>query len=1276
MKLMILFLIVLITPCLLFPQPQAQTWLTDHWYYSHYTSGGVTLRDATTFGWINGWVVGDEGKVFKLEFKDVVGSFELLDGDYDFHGVSFVDPGQYGWICGNYHWIDERGVLLKIDEYANILETYYPQIGSNRLACYDVAFANANDGYLACSDGYVLKSSDGGMSWLPTLRRPYPDEDTTICIVHVEVTSEDEVWCVGDNMGVVAHSTNSGDDWNTKRPFYYTYDDLPDPGEQHPGRMANFVICPNDPDNIDAASVGLSHGRYGWTTDGGDNWYSTATPSPAQWLNAVGSFITDDFLFGNSGYMDSWNGYYYTKDYDLVGCNTYNNFLHYVTGNNEAILYFSEGGQGFGDIYCYITDLELIPPSPNYTDRVRVKWRAHNYSSTNWEGVFHIYLSFCEEGPFFEIHTEPSNIPAGQVVNFEWDDDVFPEPPNTLDNLPRHYYVDMTTGERIYGDMMIHTIGELPFPTPSEIPTFSAQDAAVDEGWETELSWTCNVPSQTFHIYKHPKRMSERYAYLATTANYALNDNMALTGYEFEYRIRRNMSYLGQVVAYSDPEICVGASADEVPPDQVTYHEYSYDPQTHTLFISWNPLDDPTLGGYWFCPTTVGESHSLSQLAPITRTWYKDYYIYWETGQQGLVAVCAMDRSYNVGEWHDEYIQVPLTTATSTNATYANNGERLQRDANGNMYLAFTSGNPDSIYFSQSSDGGAHWTKESVAEGSYPVLMLYGSYLHLLWIKDKTTDQAKLMYAWKSISVEGFSTGSCLLNINADPTIESMGPPSLAVSRDSLFVTWESRMSPPLSFYSGLFVGTLPNTRAASPPFYYEMLGLGSLLHTICPSETDTIMESVCPSTSVDERGNPYIVWDRINPNTGFFDIVAWERNDGDWFSGVISNTADCADEEEPYLTYENGVLHCVWSGTENNGGEPFNIYHSQKYPGQPNERWDVPEIVYNSEFNSSTPVYERGHIIWSEDEKNIMMVRYDYGDLEWQTSPPETIAKADSETVININPVATSTTDTLFIVWSNKDKFNNYYIHYDEKPILEISPRYAVNTGLEEEGAFTVERDGNQTLGEKYYKTIDHSTTNLIYKIRGLDEKPGQDLKLIFYHEFNDAIKLKVKIDHIWMNIWVQPAETVSVEEMIPVSCLGDGKIKITIKSVPPTQNAPAVCSAIWFYDETGGGGPMSSGERETPFIYSLKTPFPSPFKDNTTIYYSIAQSGKVSLKIYDITGRCINVLENGVKDPDVYSVRWNGYDKYNQKVPTGVYFIRLSSRDFASVKKVILLR
>ena len=105
------------------------------------------------------------------------------------------------------------------------------------------------------------------------------------------------------------------------------------------------------------------------------------------------------------------------------------------------------------------------------------------------------------------------------------------------------------------------------------------------------------------------------------------------------------------------------------------------------------------------------------------------------------------------------------------------------------------------------------------------------------------------------------------------------------------------------------------------------------------------------------------------------------------------------------------------------------------------------------------------------------------------------------------------------------------------------------------------------------------------------------------------------------------------------------------------------------------GDEGVMSV-EGFTALIYSLSIASSNPFAKNTTILYSLAKPGHVSLKIYDISGRVIKTLVHGEKSEGIYSVTWSGCADNNQQVATGIYFISLASSNFTAVNKVILVR
>ncbi len=84
----------------------------------------------------------------------------------------------------------------------------------------------------------------------------------------------------------------------------------------------------------------------------------------------------------------------------------------------------------------------------------------------------------------------------------------------------------------------------------------------------------------------------------------------------------------------------------------------------------------------------------------------------------------------------------------------------------------------------------------------------------------------------------------------------------------------------------------------------------------------------------------------------------------------------------------------------------------------------------------------------------------------------------------------------------------------------------------------------------------------------------------------------------------------------------------------------------------------------------------YPNPARSNISIRYTLLLSTFISVSIYDVSGRLVKTIINEKRDAGVYSERWNGRNNNNRRVAAGVYFTRLASRDFTSVKKVILMR
>ena len=82
-----------------------------------------------------------------------------------------------------------------------------------------------------------------------------------------------------------------------------------------------------------------------------------------------------------------------------------------------------------------------------------------------------------------------------------------------------------------------------------------------------------------------------------------------------------------------------------------------------------------------------------------------------------------------------------------------------------------------------------------------------------------------------------------------------------------------------------------------------------------------------------------------------------------------------------------------------------------------------------------------------------------------------------------------------------------------------------------------------------------------------------------------------------------------------------------------------------------------------------------PNPSSYQTTISFSLPQPEKVSLKVFDLSGRLITVLVNGNMQAGNHEVKWKLNDANGKPVPTGVYFLRMEADNYSETKKLIVI-
>jgi hypothetical protein len=89
-------------------------------------------------------------------------------------------------------------------------------------------------------------------------------------------------------------------------------------------------------------------------------------------------------------------------------------------------------------------------------------------------------------------------------------------------------------------------------------------------------------------------------------------------------------------------------------------------------------------------------------------------------------------------------------------------------------------------------------------------------------------------------------------------------------------------------------------------------------------------------------------------------------------------------------------------------------------------------------------------------------------------------------------------------------------------------------------------------------------------------------------------------------------------------------------------------------------------------PSSFRLEQNYPNPFNPSTKITFSIPKSSNVSLKVYDILGREVKNLVNGMKEQGIYNIVFDA-----SGFSSGLYLYHLKvGNEFSEIKKMLLIR
>ena len=113
---------------------------------------------------------------------------------------------------------------------------------------------------------------------------------------------------------------------------------------------------------------------------------------------------------------------------------------------------------------------------------------------------------------------------------------------------------------------------------------------------------------------------------------------------------------------------------------------------------------------------------------------------------------------------------------------------------------------------------------------------------------------------------------------------------------------------------------------------------------------------------------------------------------------------------------------------------------------------------------------------------------------------------------------------------------------------------------------------------------------------------------------------------------------------------------------------------SGTYFIGHDSISGMITSGvgvEDDAPAAFSVAQNSPNPFNPTTTISFSLAEAGNVTVEVYNVAGQKVDTIVDGFMSTGSHSMVWDASD-----FSAGVYFYTVKSGGFSNTMKMTLLK
>ncbi len=138
----------------------------------------------------------------------------------------------------------------------------------------------------------------------------------------------------------------------------------------------------------------------------------------------------------------------------------------------------------------------------------------------------------------------------------------------------------------------------------------------------------------------------------------------------------------------------------------------------------------------------------------------------------------------------------------------------------------------------------------------------------------------------------------------------------------------------------------------------------------------------------------------------------------------------------------------------------------------------------------------------------------------------------------------------------------------------------------------------------------------------------------------------------------------------------IDDGEYGSAVQGEGGWTNSPLLYAAIDLEFQEPYSGTSSDDVTVTPNAELLGQNYPNPFNPTTTIAYNMIEDGNVTIEVFNVRGQKVTTLINEHVEAGDHTLVWEGTNKSNQKVASGIYFYKMKSGNYSSTKKMILMK